>query len=171
MAHNRNVGFSTLGVNTDVADPSTGLEWLNQPKSYAIEVGGGLKVTPTPGSDYWRKTYMKPPADRASGNALVAKIPPDVGKWSVSTEFSMTLVDQFDQAGLMVYVDNEHWLKTGIEYEGGVPNMSCVVTNNQSDWNYFPWPSSVDVAIRAELQRCADNVLYCTVQPVWVCLH
>ncbi len=43
--------------------------------------------------------------------------------------------------GLMVYLDEKHWLKAGLEIENGKPNMSCVVTNGESDWNYIPWPA------------------------------
>ena len=162
MSYSKSFDFSALPAGTDVTEPATGLYWLNKPRASAIEPGKGLRVTPTPGSDYWRKTYAHPPADRATGNALVVKVPVSVNKWCVSTDFSMSLIDQYDQSGLMVYVDDHHWLKTGIEYEGGVANMSCVVTNGQSDWNYFPWSSAEGVEIRAQLERCG-GVLACTV--------
>ena len=39
----------------------------------------------------------------------------------------------------MVYFDEEHWLKTGIEVVDGIPRLSCVVTNKYSDWSTQPW--------------------------------
>ena len=49
--------------------------------------------------------------------------------------FELHAVSQFDQAGLIVYVDEDHWLKAGIEVVDGIPRLSCVVTNNYSDWS------------------------------------
>ncbi len=160
---NKDIDFSSMGADFDVTGPATGLYWLNPPRLCSVEVGKGLKITPTPGSDYWRKTYQHPPASCATGNGLVAKIPAHVKKWSVSIVLCMSMVDQYDQAGLMVYVDDLHWLKAGIEYECGAPNMSCVVTNGESDWNYFPWSSAENVALRAELVLCG-SVLACKVK-------
>ena len=160
-ALSKNVDFSSMGASS-VTGPDTGLYWLNPPRLCGVETGKGLKVTPTPGSDFWRKAYTSPPADRATGNALLFKTPAGVKKYCVSTVFSLSLVDQYDQAGLMVYVNDQHWLKTGIEYECGAANMSCVVTNGESDWNYFPWPTATDVSIRIEIERY-DSLLSCSV--------
>ncbi|XP_072933984.1 uncharacterized protein [Epargyreus clarus] len=41
----------------------------------------------------------------------------------------------YDQAGLMIYLDEKHWLKAGIEYNDGQPMISCVLTNEVSDWS------------------------------------
>ena len=49
--------------------------------------------------------------------------------------FTIKPTSQFDQAGLIIYKDSEHWLKTGIEYVDGHPKLSCVITNKYSDWS------------------------------------
>ncbi len=67
--------------------------------------------------------------------------------------FTLSPCVQYDQAGLMVYVDNTHWIKVGIEFENGQPQMSCVVTNDMSDWNYLLWPTAVDIKVRVVCQR------------------
>ena len=41
----------------------------------------------------------------------------------------------------MVYIDNSHWLKCGIEYCDGTPRLSVVVCNVFSDWSTQPWAS------------------------------
>uniref|UniRef100_A0A7S3V3N5 DUF1349 domain-containing protein n=1 Tax=Aplanochytrium stocchinoi TaxID=215587 RepID=A0A7S3V3N5_9STRA len=66
---------------------------------------------------------------------------------TMSVKLSLTPVRQFDQAGLMVYVDSEHWIKTGIEVVDGKPRLSCVVTNEFSDWSTQPW-EALDLEIR-----------------------
>lgn len=40
----------------------------------------------------------------------------------------------YDQAGLMIYLDEKHWLKAGIEYNDGQPMIGSVLTNEVSDW-------------------------------------
>ena len=37
--------------------------------------------------------------------------------------------------GLMLRINEEHWIKTGIEYVDGVYNFSTVVTDVQSNWS------------------------------------
>ena len=56
-------------------------------------------------------------------------------------------MSQFDQAGLVVYFDEDHWLKAGIEVVDGIPRLSCVVTNKFSDWSTQQW-SSANVRLR-----------------------
>lgn len=47
------------------------------------------------------------------------------------------------QAGLLLYIDDDNWLKTGIEYCDGLPRLSTVVTRcGYSDWSTQPWRSS-----------------------------
>ena len=41
----------------------------------------------------------------------------------------------------MIYVDENNWVKAGIEYTDGMPRLSCVVTNSgYSDWSTQKWP-------------------------------
>ena len=127
------------------------LSWHNPPDQESIQLvpGSGLKVTPNPKTDYWQKTFRIPPASRASGHALVYKVPLDVEKYVFETTFSLDAKVCYDQAGIIVLADDNHWLKAGIEYEAdGKPKMSCVVTNDASDWSYFTWSTSKGVTIR-----------------------
>jgi regulation of enolase protein 1 (concanavalin A-like superfamily) len=47
---------------------------------------------------------------------------------------------QYDQAGLMLRVDAEHWIKAGLEFADGRLWLSVVVTNGVSDWSQQPAP-------------------------------
>ena len=145
-------------------DPLSGLTWSNPPESATIEAGKGLKVIPKPKTDYWRKIYLTPPANRSSGHALLYKIPTGIDSWVAEMSFSLNPVTQFDQAGVMVFIDGEHWLKAGIEVENGSPNMSCVATNKQSDWSYKSWPTSQGIEMRVEFKRYGENMCECLVQ-------
>lgn len=134
---------------TDTLDPS--LLWKNPPASCTLENGAGLRIIPKPQTDFWRKTFQTPPADRATGHALLYSIPNGVQKCIAQTTFTLKENNQYDQAGIMVFIDDQHWLKAGIEVEGGMANMSCVVTNGESDWNYRVWPTMRDVQVRVEV--------------------
>ncbi len=43
--------------------------------------------------------------------------------------------DQYDQAGLMLRIDEENWIKTGIEFFDNQQHTSAVVTRVFSDWS------------------------------------
>jgi hypothetical protein len=40
----------------------------------------------------------------------------------------------YDQAGIMVRIDERAWVKAGIEHSDGQPLLSSVLTIGQSDW-------------------------------------
>jgi len=41
----------------------------------------------------------------------------------------------YDQAGLMLRIDSENWIKTGVEFYESRPHISAVVTRQFSDWS------------------------------------
>jgi regulation of enolase protein 1 (concanavalin A-like superfamily) len=47
----------------------------------------------------------------------------------------------YDQAGLMVRVDEANWVKGGMDV-GGVRQVSAVVTREYSDWSVAPLPGN-----------------------------
>lgn len=153
-----------FSVNFDFCTASTldpSLSWLNPPLSATFEGEAGLKVVPKPGSDFWCKTFRDPPANRASGHALLYTVPSTTEKCVLQSEFSMKDYARYDQAGIMVYVDDKHWLKAGIEMENDVANMSAVVTNMESDWNLFVWPTKaaqVQVTVKRYRGLCECEV-------------
>jgi len=60
----------------------------------------------------------------------------------VNAHFTLTPEFQFDQAGAILYFDQDNWIKTGIEFVDGNAKASVVVTlNGYSDWSTFPWNS------------------------------
>ncbi|XP_066266244.1 uncharacterized protein [Branchiostoma lanceolatum] len=117
------------------------LSWLHEPQDFMLRADGtnGIRVTPKEKSDFWRKTYYVPELIADNGHLLYTPVTdPDC---VMETMFEVSAVNQFDQAGLMVRYDHEHWLKTGLEYVDGHFRLSCVVTNVYSDWSTQDWPS------------------------------
>ena len=136
--------------STDTLDSS--LYWKNPPASYTLENGIGVRIIPKRLTDFWCKSFHKPPANRTTGHALLYSVPEGVQRCIAQTTFTLKGNTQYDQAGIMVYIDDRHWLKAGIEVEGGAANMSCVSTNGESDWNYRVWPTVQDIQIRVEIK-------------------
>ena len=145
--------FSACFDFTSMNDLDPSLFWKNEPAGTTFEKEVGMKVITKPKADFWRKTFRNPPADRASGHALLHSIPEGLQKFVAQTTFSLKYTLQFDQAGIIVFIDDQHWLKAGIEVESGAPTMSCVITNGESDWSYKSWPTAEDIEVRVTVQR------------------
>lgn len=106
--------------------------------SWHVDSKGQLVIAPPAKKDFWRKTYYSPVLVKDDGPCLFAHLP--LSKTAtVETSFTLKPARQFDQAGLCIRIDNEHWLKAGIEVVDGKPRLSCVVTNIYSDWSTQPW--------------------------------
>lgn len=61
----------------------------------------------------------------------------------------------------MIRADEQHWIKTGIEYVDGVQNLSAVVTHNYSDWSFTPLSNNSDVfQLRVERRKEAIHIAY-----------
>lgn len=110
--------------------------------SWTVDDDGQLIVKAPAKKDFWRKTYYSPLLVKDDGPCLFATIHLSNNKaYMATTTFTMTpppsgnSFTQFDQAGLMIRLDSDHWLKTGIEVVDGIPRLSCVVTNGYSDWS------------------------------------
>ncbi len=105
------------------------MNWYNIPKNYTIEKER-LIIEVTPQSDYWRKTHYGFTVDDGPFYYETRG-----GEFEVSLKITGEYKTRFDQMGLMLRIDEKHWIKTGIEYVDGVYNFSTVVTNDYSSWN------------------------------------
>lgn len=127
------------------------MQWLNEPRTWEID-GDTIRVTADAGSDFWRKTHYG--FIRDNGHVLYTTV---AGDFEVTVKVAGGYHELYDQAGLMVRVDAEHWIKTGIEYVHGVQYVSAVVTNDFSDWAVAPLPQNPP-AIWLRLVRKAEAV-------------
>ena len=105
------------------------MEWYNEPNSWSIE-NEKLLMDVTPQSDFWRKTHYGFVVD--DGPFYYSN---RGGEFEVSVKITGDYISRYDQMGLMLRIDEEHWIKTGIEYVDGVYNFSTVVTNDYSSWS------------------------------------
>lgn len=128
--------------------------WTNSPASLSDFDGETLDVTAVEGSDAWRHTAYGFVHD--TEHALLA--PLAVGE-AVEVAFRAPWSGQFDQAGVFVRVDDEHWIKAGVEYADGHLGLGAVVTDIRSDWSVGHVDDWHDAEITVRVSRWADAVV------------
>lgn len=124
--------------------------WTHEPADRSEE-GSDLVVTAVEGSDAWRITSYGFMHD--SEHALLA--PFAVGT-AVEVEFTAAFSEQFDQAGVFVRASAERWVKAGVEFADGRPQVGAVVTDGMSDWSLAPVPDWADRRILVRVSRGED---------------
>ena len=68
---------------------------------------------------------------------------------------------RFDQAGMMIRIDHENYIKAGIEFVDGKYNISTVVTHHTSDWSVIALENPVEfIWIKAVRRLDAIEVFY-----------
>lgn len=127
------------------------MKWYNEPKSWSGDEQR-LTMTVEPGTDFWRITHYD--FIRDSGPFFYAEM---AGDLEASVKISGAYRELYHQAGLMIRIDDENWVKTGIEYVDGVQQVSAVVTRGMSDWSVVP-RSDNPAAVWIKLLRKGDYV-------------
>jgi regulation of enolase protein 1 (concanavalin A-like superfamily) len=127
----------SLNILFDKAELDPRLKWMNPPARWSIDVNeSALVVMPAAGTDFWQKTHSGIRAD--SGCLLYARME---GDFRMSTRVRLQLKHQYDQAGLMVRISEDCWIKTSVENETDKASVvGAVVTNcGYSDWSTQPF--------------------------------
>lgn len=107
--------------------------WLNEPPRWKRE-GGSLSVVTGGNTDFWQNTYYGFVHD--NGHFLHVRAE---GDFTASIAFAGRYEELYDQAGLMVRLDEKNWIKLGIEFSDGLHNFSFVATlDGRSDWSVLP---------------------------------
>jgi regulation of enolase protein 1 (concanavalin A-like superfamily) len=127
------------------------MKWMNEPAQWAGDQER-LSMTVAADTDFWRITHYG--FIRDSGPFCYVE---REGDFVASVKVSGEYRELFHQAGLMVRVDEQNWIKTGIEYVDGVQNVSAVVTREVSDWSVVPREDS-PAALWLKLLRKGDYV-------------
>ncbi|WP_346618471.1 DUF1349 domain-containing protein [Blastococcus montanus] len=126
--------------------------WTSPPAA-VVEDGPDLLVTAVQGSDAWRHTSYGFVHDDA--HALLAPLP---RPGAVEVAFDLAWDGRFDQAGLMLRADEETWLKAGVEFSDGTPQVGAVVTLGRSDWSVAPVPDWAGRRVTVRASRDGDAV-------------
>ena len=102
--------------------------WLNEPRQAEPGVDS-LRMVTDEGTDFWRETHYGFTRDNGhflgveTGNGFTAQV-------RIRARFEHL----YDQAGLMVRLDERRWIKAGLEVSDGQVLLGSVLTNERSDW-------------------------------------
>ncbi|HEX4545838.1 MAG TPA: DUF1349 domain-containing protein [Candidatus Acidoferrum sp.] len=105
------------------------MKWFNEPAA-AKHSGDQFVVTTKSKTDFWRKTFY----DYVTDNGHFFFLPVS-GDFTFEARGAGKYAALYDQAGLMVRLDNGNWLKCGLELVDGIGHASVVVTRDYSDWS------------------------------------
>lgn len=131
------------------------MQWFNEPENWSVE-NNVLTMDVTPQSDYWRISHYGFTVDDAPFLYTVRG-----GEFEVKVKISGEYKVRFDQAGLMIRIDKENYIKTGIEFVDGKYNLSTVVTHKTSDWSVIELEKPVEyVWIKAVRRLDAVEIFY-----------
>ena len=146
-------GGMALGgrAHASARGPWRGGVWLNKPHHSAIRADV-LEMTTDKGSDFWRETFYG--FTRDSGHFYGMHTP---ARFTAQLRIRAEYEKLYDQAGLMVRIDETRWVKAGIELSDGRAMLSSVLTDGRSDWATAPYEGDPrDFWMRASV---ADGVL------------
>jgi regulation of enolase protein 1 (concanavalin A-like superfamily) len=124
--------------------------WLNPPPE-ARSDGDDLLVTAAEGSDLWRTTSYG--FVHEDGHGLLQ---PFELATAVEVSFRVDYDALFDQAGVLVWADPTRWVKAGVEFADGAPQLGAVVTHERSDWSCAPVPSWTGSVVTVRVSRAGD---------------
>ena len=83
------------------------------------------------------------------------------GEFEVKVKITGDYKQRFDQAGLMLRINHENYIKAGIEFVDGKYNLSAVVTHKTSDWSVITLDKAIPyVWIKAVRRLDAVEIFY-----------
>jgi regulation of enolase protein 1 (concanavalin A-like superfamily) len=118
------------GASTAVRNgtsPLSRMTWLNAPPAANVE-RGTLRVRSKPKADFYRLPGWS--VDDGNFFYLAAS-----GEFTFQARVDGQFAARYDQAGLMVRLNAENWVKCGTELNNGQRYASVVFTRTFSDWS------------------------------------
>lgn len=141
-----------------------GFVWFNEPPKW-IGTDNSLSLVTDRETDFWQETFYG--FHRDDGHAFLR---PVEGDFTIEAAVVGQYEELYDQAGVMLRLDERNWIKTGIEFTDGLMHFSVVVTRNVSDWSVIPLPQakpSDRVGIRLTRHDNAVRVQYSVGSQHW----
>lgn len=159
-----------LSLQTGMAQSLEKMQWFNEPEKWTVE-NQALSMFITPKSDYWRISHYGFTVDDAPFYYALYG-----GEFEVKVKITGDYKNRFDQAGLMLRIDEQNYIKAGIEFVDGVYNLSTVVTHKTSDWSVialekpvpFIWIKAVRRLDAVEVFYSFDDKTYTMMRNAWM---
>jgi regulation of enolase protein 1 (concanavalin A-like superfamily) len=104
--------------------------WINKPKDFVIG-RESVEITTEPETDFWQRTYYGFRADNAPALLFDGD-----ASFTFTMRAKFHYEKQYDQCGLVIYIDSENWFKASVEFETAEHSRlgSVVTTRGYSDW-------------------------------------
>ena len=120
-----------------------------------------FRLTAPPNCDIWRK----PPSTNDMNAPFFLQSFPLSTFRAARVTISAQWSTKFDQGGLLLILPGEKgqdrkerkWIKTGVEFYDGRPNLSTVATDRWSDWSLAPIPENSAGKVVVEMTRELRN--------------
>ncbi|MGY4284661.1 regulation of enolase protein 1 (concanavalin A-like superfamily) [Bradyrhizobium sp. LM2.7] len=136
--------------------------WLNEPERWTAR-GDSLEMVTDQATDFWRETHYG--FSRDSGHFLGFRT---AEAFTAELRVQGDFRTLYDQAGIMVRIDAQRWVKAGIEFSDDRAMLGSVLTDGRSDWATAPYEHDAgDFRMRAtvtngvlRLQVSADGKLW-----------
>ena len=162
--------FALLVSGTVSAQTLEKMQWFNEPSQWEIK-DKKLTLFATPQSDYWRIAHYGFTVDDAPFLYTTYG-----GEFEAKVKITGDYRERYDQAGMMIRIDHENYIKTGIEYVDGKYNLSAVVTHHTSDWSVitldravpFIWIKAVRRLDAVEIYYSYDDQTYTLMRIAWL---
>ena len=125
--------------------------WRNEPPFHELRAEALVVRTGKEG-DYWNNTFYG--FRHLNGHFRATEVESD---FSFELTVTAGYTRLYDQAGAMVFVDDNNWLKCGVEFTDGAMHFSVVVTrDDQSDWSVMPLASDRSAPVTLRVTRHAE---------------
>lgn len=122
--------------------------WLGEPAVWNVGDGRPQVVTDA-GTDFWRRTRYGFVRDNGHSFAYEA-----AGDLTAQLRAQARYNELYDQAGIMVRVDDSNWLRAGIAEADGQASLGSVLAVGQSDWATGPYAGDpADFWIRVTVRQ------------------
>ncbi len=127
--------------------------WRNPPPFFEKR-GETLVARTGEKTDFWNRTFYG--YKTSNGHFLAHSVR---GDFSAVAEFAADYRNLYDQAGMMIFVDDRTWLKAGTEFTDGAPHFSVVATReDQSDWSMMPMSAAAAEAVTMRITRHQEAI-------------
>lgn len=147
------------------------MNWFNEPASWNIKNPYTFIMQVPAQTDYWRVSHYGFTVDDAPFYYAVYG-----GEFEAKVKITGNYETTFDQMGLMLRIDHENWIKTGVEFVNGKQNVSTVVTHKTSDWSVVEldkaprslWIKAVRRLDAVEVFYSFDNEKWTMLRTCWL---